>query len=205
MKDLTQGDEAGTLISFAIPMLIGNVFQQFYNMVDSFVVGRFVGTEALAAVGVSFPVIFLLISLIMGITMGSSVLISQYFGARDSYHLSRTVGTSYLFLGGAGLLMSVLGALAVPFILRILAVPTSITKEAGTYMTIILGGMLVTFGYNGVSAMLRGVGDSQTPLYLLIAASLLNVVLDLVFVIVFHWGVAGVAWATILAQACSFL
>lgn len=205
MKDLTQGDEAGTLISFAIPMLIGNVFQQFYNMVDSFVVGRFVGTEALAAVGVSFPVIFLLISLIMGITMGSSVLISQYFGARDSYHLSRTVGTSYLFLGGAGLLMSILGALAVPFILRILAVPASITEEASTYMTIILGGMLVTFGYNGVSAMLRGVGDSKTPLYLLIAASLLNVVLDLVFVIVFNWGVAGVAWATILAQACSFL
>ena len=205
MKDLTKGDEATTLITFALPMLLGNVFQQFYNMVDSFVVGRFVGTNALAAVGVSFPVIFLLVALIMGITMGSSVLISQFFGARDRERLASTISTSYLFLFGAGIFMSVIGFFSVPFILNILAVPPEIYSEARSYMSIILGGMLITFGYNGVSAMLRGVGDSKTPLYLLIAASLMNVVLDLVFVIVFHWGVAGAAWATLISQAFSFI
>ncbi len=205
MKDLTRGDEAGTLITFALPMLLGNIFQQFYNMVDSFVVGRFVGTNALAAVGVSFPVIFLLVALIMGITMGSSVLISQFFGAKDERRLAHTIGTSYIFLFVAGILMSVLGFLAVPLILNILAVPQDIYAQAKSYMSIILGGMLITFGYNGVSAMLRGVGDSKTPLYLLIAASLMNVVLDLVFVIVFHWGVAGAAWATLISQAFSFI
>jgi len=205
MRDLTKGDEATTLITFALPMLLGNVFQQFYNMVDSFVVGRFVSTNALAAVGVSFPVIFLLVALIMGITMGSSVLISQFFGARDRERLASTISTSYLFLFGAGIFMSVIGFFSVPFILNILAVPPEIYSEARSYMSIILGGMLITFGYNGVSAMLRGIGDSKTPLYLLIAASLMNVVLDLVFVIVFHWGVAGAAWATLISQAFSFI
>jgi len=205
MRDLTKGDEATTLITFALPLLLGNVFQQFYNMVDSFVVGRFVGTNALAAVGVSFPVIFLLVALIMGITMGSSVLISQFFGAKDEERLAYTISTSYIFLFLAGILMSILGFLAVPLILNLLAVPEEIYAQAQSYMSIILGGMLITFGYNGVSAMLRGVGDSKTPLYLLIAASLMNVVLDLVFVIVFHWGVAGAAWATLISQAFSFI
>ncbi len=205
MRDLTVGDEGSTLITFALPMLLGNVFQQFYNMVDSFVVGRFVSTNALAAVGVSFPVIFLLVALIMGITMGSSVLISQFFGARDKVRLAATIGTSYIFLFIAGILMSIVGFAAVPFILNTLAVPVEIFPDAYSYMSIVLGGMIITFGYNGVSAMLRGVGDSKTPLYLLIAASLMNVVLDLVFVIVFHWGVAGAAWATLISQAFSFV
>ncbi len=205
MRDLTKGDEATTLITFALPLLLGNVFQQFYNMVDSFVVGRFVGTHALAAVGVSFPVIFLLLALIMGITMGSSVLISQFFGAKDDTRLAATISTSYIFLFAAGVLMSILGVLAVPLILDLLAVPQDLYAEAKSYMDIILGGMVITFGYNGVSAMLRGVGDSKTPLYLLVAASLMNVVLDLIFVIVFHWGVAGAAWATLISQAFSFI
>ncbi len=205
MRDLTVGDEGPTLITFALPMLIGNVFQQFYNMVDSFVVGRFVSTNALAAVGVSFPVIFLLVSLIMGITMGSSVLISQFFGARDRARLASTISTSYLFLFVAGIIISIFGYFATPLILNLLAVPPEIYPDASAYMSIILGGMLITFGYNGVSAMLRGVGDSKTPLYLLIAASLMNVVLDLVFVILFHWGVAGAAWATLISQAFSFI
>jgi len=205
MRDLTVGDEGPTLITFALPMLLGNVFQQFYNMVDSFVVGRFVSTNALAAVGVAFPVIFLLVALIMGITMGSSELISQFFGARDKARLASTISTSYIFLFVAGILMSIVGVAAVPLVLNLLAVPPEIYPDALSYMSIILGGMLITFGYNGVSAMLRGVGDSKTPLYLLIAASLMNVVLDLVFVIVFHWGVAGAAWATLISQAFSFI
>ena len=205
MKDLTTGDETKQLIWFAVPMLLGNVFQQFYNMVDSFVVGRFIGTDALAAVGTSFPIIFFMVALILGVTMGSTVLISQYFGAKDMESLQKVVTTSYIFLFVAGAVMSVFGVLAAPFILKAMAVPPEVLPDATSYLRIIFGGMLATFGYNGVAAMLRGLGDSKTPLYILIAATLLNVVLDLVFVVVFHWGVAGAAWATIISQGLSFI
>ena len=205
MKDLTKGDETRQLITFALPMLLGNIFQQFYNMVDSFVVGRFLGTTALAAVGVSFPIIFFMLALIMGVAMGSSVLISQYFGAKDPESLRKVISTSYIFLFIAGTIMTVIGVLSTPLILRLLAVPESIMPEASAYLRIIFAGMLATFGYNGVAAMLRGLGDSKTPLYLLIVSTLINVVLDLVFVVVFHWGVAGAAWATIIAQGVSFI
>lgn len=205
MKDLTTGDETRQLIWFALPMLLGNIFQQFYNMVDSFVVGRFIGTEALAAVGTSFPIIFLMLSLIMGVTMGASVLISQFFGARDSSSLKKVIATSYLFIFWAGVALSIVGVFSADFILRALAVPADIMPDASAYLRIIFAGMLTTFGYNGVAAMLRGLGDSKTPLYLLIVATLVNIVLDLVFVIVLDWGVKGVAWATVIAQGISFV
>jgi len=205
MKDLTKGDETKQLISFALPMLFGNIFQQFYNMVDSFVVGRYIGTSALAAVGTSFPIIFFMLALIMGVTMGSTVLVSQFFGAKDWKRLEAVVSTSYIFLFVAGLVMTVLGLFLAPIILKILAVPPEILPEATAYLRITFAGMLAIFGYNGVAGLLRGLGDSKTPLYILIASTLINVVLDLVFVVVFHWGVAGAAWATIIAQGLSFL
>lgn len=205
MKDLTTGDETKQLIGFALPMLFGNIFQQFYNMVDSFVVGRFVGTSALAAVGTSFPIIFFMLALIMGVNMGSTVLISQFFGAKDWKKLDDVVSTSYIFLFAAGLIMTLVGLIAAPVILRLLAVPETIMPEATTYLRITFAGILATFGYNGVAALLRGLGDSKTPLYVLIFSTLVNVVLDLVFVMVFHWGVAGVAWATIISQGLSFI
>ena len=201
MKDLTKGDETKQLIGFALPMLLGNIFQQFYNMVDSFVVGRFLGTTALAAVGTSFPIIFFMLSLIMGVAMGSTVLISQFFGAKDPGNLRKVISTSYIFLLIAGTIMSAVGVLSTSFILKALAVPADIMPEASAYLRIIFAGMLATFGYNGVAAMLRGLGDSKTPLYLLIASTLMNVVLDLVFVVVFKWGVAGAAWATTASGA----
>ncbi|HWP69261.1 MAG TPA: MATE family efflux transporter, partial [Rectinemataceae bacterium] len=204
MKDLTKGDETRQLIWFALPMLLGNVFQQFYNMVDSFVVGRFIGTSALAAVGTSFPIIFFMLALITGVTMGSTVLISQFFGAKDMESLKKVITTSYIFIFAVGIVMTIVGIFSTNFILKALAVPDDIMPEAAAYLRIIFAGMLTTFGYNGVAAMLRGLGDSKTPLYLLIASTLINVVLDLVFVIVFKWGVAGAAWATIISQAISF-
>jgi len=204
MKDLTKGDETRELIWFALPMLLGNIFQQFYNMVDSFVVGRFIGTSALAAVGTSFPVIFFMLALITGVTMGSTVLISQFFGAKDMESLKKVITTSYIFIFVVGIVMTIVGVFSTDFILKALAVPDDIMPEASAYLRIIFAGMLTTFGYNGVAAMLRGLGDSKTPLYLLIASTLINVVLDLVFVIVFKWGVAGAAWATIISQAISF-
>jgi putative MATE family efflux protein len=204
MKDLTTGDETRQLVWFALPMLLGNVFQQFYNMVDSFVVGRFIGTSALAAVGTSFPVLFLMLSLIMGVAMGSTVLISQHFGRKDFANLQKVIDTSYIFLFAAGATISLAGIAAAPVILNILAVPKAILPEANAYLRIIFAGMLATFGYNGVAAMLRGLGDSKTPLYLLMASTMVNIVLDLLFVVVLHWGVEGAAWATVIAQGISF-
>ncbi|HOX13660.1 MAG TPA: MATE family efflux transporter [Spirochaetia bacterium] len=205
MRNLTEGSETKEIILFALPMLIGNVFQQLYNMVDSIVVGQFVGKQALAAVGSSFAVLFLMIALIMGVTMGFTILIAQYFGARDKAKVRAVVDTAYIVLFWAALVLSVVGVLAVPLILKVLRVPADVAPEAGTYLRILFAGSLATFGYNGVAAILRGIGDSKTPLYLLIAASFLNIALDLLFVIAFGWGVAGVAWATIISQAASFL
>jgi len=205
MKDLTQGGETRTIITFAIPMLIGNVFQQFYNMVDSIVVGNFVGTTALAAVGISFPIIFLMISLVMGLTMGTMVLVAQFYGAKNYDKVRATIDTGYITLFWAGLIMTIIGVVTTPMILTVLKVPADVFPEAAAYLRIIFAGLLATFGYNAISAILRGLGDSKTPLYILIAASLLNVVLDLVFVVVFHWGVSGAAWATIISQAGSFI
>jgi len=204
MKDLTQGSETKAIVLFALPMLLGNIFQQFYNMVDSFVVGRFVGTAALAAVGTGFPIIFLMIALIMGVTMGSTVLVAQYFGAKEYAKVRAAVDTAYVFLFWAGLALSVLGVAFTEPILRLLRVPADVFPEASVYLRIIFAGMLPSFGYNAVSAILRGLGDSKTPLYLLVVSTVINIALDLSFVVLFHWGVAGVAWATVIAQTASF-
>ena len=204
MKDLTTGKEASVLVSFALPMLAGNVFQQLYNTVDSIIVGNFVGTQALAAVGTAFPVIFLMVSLVMGLTMGSTVVIAQYFGAKDKDKVRAAVDTGYITLFWTGLAMSVIGVLATDTILRLLKVPADVFPGASSYLRAIFAGLLALFGYNAISAILRGLGDSKTPLYLLIVASLINVGLDLLFVAVFGWGVAGAAWATVIAQGLSF-
>jgi putative MATE family efflux protein len=205
MRDLTQGSETKVIVAFALPMLIGNVFQQFYTMVDSIIVGNFVGTQALAAVGIAFPVIFLMISLTMGLTMGTMVLVAQYFGAKDFVKVRAAVDTGYIILFWAGLLMSIVGVLSTDAILRLLRVPADVFADASAYLRIIFSGLLGMFGYNAISAILRGLGDSKTPLYLLIAASVANVALDLLFVVVFKWGAAGAAWATVIAQGLSFL
>ena len=205
MRDLTSGPEGRLVFTFAVPMLIGNLFQQLYNMVDSMVVGQFVGKEALAAVGVSFPILFLLIALVMGMGLGSSILLAQYYGAKNMKGVRRTVETTYIFLFWASLAVTAIGLAAGGAILRLLRTPAEILPLARQYLNILFAGMILMFGYNSLAAILRGLGDSKTPLYFLIVATLANVVLDLVFVLVFHWGVPGVAWATVLAQGLSFL
>ncbi|MDX9898077.1 MAG: MATE family efflux transporter [Spirochaetia bacterium] len=205
MKDLTQGGETRTIITFALPMLIGNIFQQFYTMVDSIIVGNYVGTAALAAVGTAFPVIFLMISLVTGLTMGTMVLVAQYFGAKDMVKVRAAVDTGYITLFWAGLFMSIVGVVSTNGILTLLKVPADVFQEASDYLRVIFAGLLAMFGYNAISAVLRGLGDSKTPLYLLIAASLLNVALDFLFVVGFGWGVVGAAWATVISQGASFV
>ncbi|MFD3158491.1 MATE family efflux transporter [Haloimpatiens sp. FM7330] len=205
MKDLTKGNEAKLIFYFALPMFIGNIFQQLYNTFDSIIVGRFIGTEALGAVGTSFPIIFLLVSLLIGITMGSTILIAQYYGAKDIKNVKKTIDTAYIFLFIASLIITVLGILFSKSILMMMNVPKEILPQAESYLKIMFFGMITMFGYNSISAILRGLGDSKTPLYFLIISTIINIGLDLLFVIVFKWGVAGAAWATVIAQGVSFV
>ncbi|MCX7882888.1 MAG: MATE family efflux transporter [Brevinematales bacterium] len=205
MRDMTKGKISHALVSFMVPLFLGSVFQQLYNVVDSIVVGQFVGKEAMAAVGVSFPLMFLLIALVMGATMGSTVLISQYYGAKDFSGLKRTIDTTVLLLFWTVIVVTIAGLLFGGWILRAMHTPGDIFFMAHNYTRIMFLGMVALFGYNGLSAILRGMGDSKTPLYLLILSTVVNIVLDLVFVLVFHWGVEGVAVATVVAQGVSFV
>ena len=205
MKDMTKGNEGKLIFYFTLPMLIGNIFQQLYNTVDSAIVGKFLGKDALGAVGASFPIMFLLISLVIGFTMGSSVLISQYFGAKDFDKLKKTIDTTYIVIFFSSIAITFIGIIFSGPILRLIKTPEEIIPQAKAYLDVIFLGMIAMFGYNTISGVLRGVGDSKTPLYFLIIATGINIVLDLVFVVVFKWGVAGAAWATVIAQAFSFL
>ncbi len=205
MRDLTVGKEGKLILNFAGPMLIGSVFQQFYNIVDSIVVGNFVGKEALAAVGASFPVIFVMVSLIIGLVSGTTIVISQYFGAKDMVSVKKAIDTMYIYSFFSAIVVSVVGIFFSESILKLLQLPPEILPMATSYLRIIMAGIIVFFAFNGINAVLRGLGDSRTPLYFLIAATLLNVVLDLLFVIVFDMGVEGVAIATIASNGVVFL
>ncbi|NOQ27429.1 MAG: MATE family efflux transporter [Bacteroidales bacterium] len=204
MNDLTVGKEGSQILKFALPMLLGNVFQQLYNIVDSIIVGNFIGKEALAAVGASFPIIFLFLSLIIGIASGSTIVIAQYFGAKDIEKVKRTINTLFIFLFFASITVSIISIFFSEEIFRLLRLPEEIIPQATTYFNIFMGGVVVSFGFNGTSAILRGLGDSKTPLYFLIISTFINIGLDLLFVLVFKWGIAGVAIATVLAQGGAF-
>lgn len=204
MKDLTTGKESHLIIGFAIPMLIGNVFQQLYNVVDSIIVGHFIGKSALAAVGVSMPLIFTLISIIVGLSIGFNVIISQFFGAKDYKNVQRTVDTMNIILFVSALIFSFLGLIALRRILVIIQTPADVYEQTVNYLQIYLLGLIFFFGYNGNSAIYRGMGDSKTPLYFILISTILNIFLDLLFVVVFKWGIQGAAWATIIAQAIAF-
>lgn len=204
MKDLTTGKEGKLILEFAAPMLLGTVFQQLFSIVDSIVVGNFIGKEALAAVGASFPVIFVMVSMIIGLVMGTTIVISQYFGAGDLTKVKRAIDTMYIYTTVAGVISTIIGLLIAEPLLRLLDLPENILPGAVQYLRIYLSGMLIFFGYNGTSAVLRGLGDSKTPLYFLIIATIANIIFVLLFVAVFDWGIAGAAYATLLANAIAF-
>jgi putative MATE family efflux protein len=204
MRDLTTGNEGKLIFHFAAPMLLGNVFQQLFSVVDSIVVGNFVGKEALAAVGASFPVIFIMVSMIIGLVIGTTVVISQYFGAKNLVKVKRAIDTMYLYSAVFGIITTVVGIISAEPLLRLLGLPEDIMPQAVQYLQIYLSGMVVFFGFNGTSAVLRGLGDSKTPLYFLIVATVTNIILDLLFVAVFKWGVAGAAYATLVSNTLAF-
>lgn len=200
---MTEGPIVKQIVMFAIPLLLGNLFQQLYNTVDSIIVGNFVGSDALAAVGSSGSIINLIVSLLMGITLGSSVVISNYFGARDIEHMRKAIHTSIALGLIAGAIIMIVGVVFSPQILIWMGTPQNVLTQSTLYLRIIFMGMVGSMLYNVGGSIFRAVGDSRHPLYYLIFASLMNIVLDLVFVVGFHMGITGAALATIISQFVS--
>lgn len=205
MNDLTEGSEGRNIFRFAVPMLVGHMFQQLYTFVDQIIVGRFLGKEALASVGASFPVIFTLIALIIGIATGGTIVISQFFGAKKFTQVKRAIDTIFIIMGISAVIMTVVGITFSEQIFRLMKLPEELMPTANAYFSIYVSGLVVFFGYNGVAAVLRGLGDSITPLYFLILATVLNIGLDLLFIVKLGWGIEGAAIATIIAQGTAFI
>lgn len=203
VRDMTSGSPMKAITLFAVPMFVGNVFQQIYNMVDSIVVGNFVGSQALAAVGTCGGAFNLILALIVGLTNGMSVVIAQYFGARDYQMVKQTFISAIIVNLSVGIGVTAVGVLLSRPLLLVLGTPEDIMEDAVTYLTIMFLGTLANCMYNGMAAVLRALGDSLIPLLILVVASLLNVGLDLLFVLSFGMGVAGVALATVLSQLIS--
>ncbi|MDF2944055.1 MAG: putative rane protein [Herbinix sp.] len=202
-RDMTSGSPAKLIIKFSLPMLVGNLFQQFYNMVDSIVVGKFVGSDALAAVGATGSLVFLIIGLTFGLSAGISIVLAQYFGAKEYENVRKGFATATYIIIGVSIIMGIIGFISSHWLLELLNTPESIIDQSDIYMKITFAGILGVSCYNGMAAVLRALGDSVTPLIFLAVASVLNVVLDLLFVVVFHWDVPGVAIATIISQIIS--
>ncbi len=202
-QDMTQGSPMSNIVRFSIPLLIGNLAQQLYSTVDSIVVGHYVGDGALAAIGTSSPIINLLLVLFMGVSVGASIMSSQFFGAGDKDTLSETVGTTITATFLTTLMVMIVGPLIARPALRLLDTPAEIFEDTVTYVTILFAGMLGSAYYNIISGVLRGLGDSVMPLIFLLITCGLNIILDVWFVAGFKMGVAGAAWATIIAQFIS--
>ena len=207
-KDLTTGKPASVLLRFTLPMLLSVAFQQLYNIADSVIAGKFAGEDALAAVGASYPVTMIFMAVAFGMNIGISVVISQLFGAKDFKEMKTAAYTGFISVAVLGVVLTVVGTVLCEPILRMLGTPENIMEDTALYLAIYIWGLLFLFIYNISSGVFTSLGDSKTPLWFLIASSVGNIVLDAVFVIVFHWGVGGVAWATFLAQgvasACAF-
>ena len=201
--DMTQGSIVRHLITFALPLLAGNIFQQLYNMVDTWVVGNFVSNEAFSAVGSVGPIINMLIGAFMGLSSGAGAVISQYYGAKQFDRVQETVHTAVLMTLILGVAFTALGIGMTPLMLNLMDTPANVLPESTSYLTIYFSGVMGLMVYNMGAGILRAVGDSKRPFYFLVVSALLNTGLDLLFVLKFGMGVEGVALATIIAQAVS--
>ena len=202
-SDMTVGKPWEKIVAFTIPMLIGNIAQQLYNTVDSIVIGKYVGDNALAAVGSASPILNLLLVLFVGISVGAGVMVSQYFGARQRKELSMTIGNCVTLTAISSIIIMILGAVLSRPLLEMLKTPDSIIDWCTSYLVILMVGCAGSAYYNILCGILRGLGDSISALIYLLVATVINIVLDIVFVSQFHMGVAGVAYATVIAQAIS--
>ena len=202
-NDMTKGNPLKIFIYFTIPLLIGNIFQQLYSMVDTIIVGRFVGVNALAALGACNSLFFLVNGLVLGLTSGFAVLVAQKFGAKDEKGVKKAVASNITLTIVLTVIITIVALLAVKPLLNMMNTPENIYEDARVYITLIYAGIITQTGYNMAAGILRALGDSKTPLYFLIVASILNVILDLIFIINFNMGVAGAAYATNIAQGVS--
>lgn len=200
-KDMTIGDPFKLILFYSIPLLLGNMFQQMYSMADTIIVGKLLGTNALAAVGTTGPMNFLVLGFVMGITSGFAVITAQRFGAKDENGVRRSVAMNIMLCIIIGLLCMVASLSTARFILRIINTPIEIFDDAAEYIIIIYIGIPATMLYNATACILRALGDSKSPLYFLIISSILNIILDIVLILYFDMGVAGAAWATVISQA----
>ena len=203
--DMTQGSITKHLINFSLPLLLGNLFQQLYNMVDTWVVGNYVSNEAFSAVGTVGPVINTLIGFFLGLSSGAGVVISQYYGAGREEKVRQAVHTALMLTLVLGVVFTAAGIAMTPLMLQLMKTPAEVAPEQAAYLRIYFAGVMGLLLYNMGSGILRAVGDSRRPFYFLVVSAVLNTVLDLLFVIKFHMGVEGVAYATIIAQAVSAL
>ena len=204
-RDMTQGTIWKHLVAFALPLMLGNLFQQLYNTVDSIVVGRYVSTQALAAVGSTSSIINMLVGFFMGLSVGAGVIISQRFGAKDDEGVHKAVHTTVAMTLLLGVVFTAIGIFLTPYMLRLMKTPGDVFPEAKAYLQIYFGGVSGLMLYNMGSGILRAVGDSRRPLYFLVFSSVANIVLDLLFVLGLGMGVEGAALATILGQVLSGL
>ena len=202
-KDMTTGTPWKLILSFFVPLFLGNCFQQVYNLVDTIIVGKGISDSALAAVGSTGSLHFFVFGFVIGLTNGVAIPMAQAFGSGNADRLKKVIAMGFVSCMSVGILFSVLSVVGSDFLLNLLQTPADIFALARRYMVIIFGGLFITVLYNFFSCLLRAIGDSKTPLYSIVLSSLVNVGLDILLVIVFHWGVAGAARATILSQGIS--
>ena len=203
VKDMTCGSPTKLILTFSVPVLIGNMVQQLYSMMDTIIVGQTLGSEALAAVGTTGPLSFLILGFVIGITGGIAVIAAQRFGARDEAGLKRSVGMSIILCFGLTIVMTLLSVFLTKPLLRLINTPEDIINQAYSYIVVIFIGIFASVLYNMLACLLRALGDSRTPLYFLMISSVLNIILDFVCILCFGWGVAGAAWATVFSQFVS--
>lgn len=199
-NDLTHGTVWKVILRFALPLLIGNILQQLYNLTDSVIVGQFLGKEALAAVSASFFIYYFIISLVIGIGSGTSVVVSQFFGAKQYEKVQRAFSSFFIFMLIAGVMLSIGGILFAESIFRLTNTPDEVIPDAVTYFRIYIGGTFLFVTFNSIISILRGVGESVRPMIFILITTILNILLDLLFIIVFGWGIEGAARATVISQ-----
>ena len=204
-NDLTAGKPGKLILQFTLPLLVGNLFQQFYSMADTIIVGRTIDVYALAAVGATGAISFLILGFVQGVTSGFSVITAQCVGANDERGIRRSVATSILLSVGVTVLFTFLSIYTARPLLELMQTPADIIDDAYRYIIVIYYGIVTSVFFNLFSSILRALGDSKTPLIFLIIACIINIVLDFACILLFHMGVAGAAWATIIAQAVSAL
>lgn len=204
-KDMTKGQPAKLLLLFALPLMLGSLFQQLYTMVDTIIVGQGVGINALASLGAADWLNWMFVGFVTGLTQGFSIIFAQYYGAGDIKALRASIGNSIILTAISAVIFTVAGQLTIVPILRLLDTPADIFAGAEQYLRVMIGGITVSLVYNFEAALLRALGDSKTPLMAMVTAAVVNVLLDLLFVLVFKWGIIGAASATIIAQGVSFV